>query len=484
MGKDILVLTATLGERRSLEETIRSVREIGGSNVTHIIISPEHAMQNIKDRYPDVECVAEPKDADGIYAVLNYGFRTFGKDYKYLCFLNDDDKWLPEYRTLIDAVASDDSLDLVYARASYVNEYGVKIGSQPCTSNFSKFIPLLKAGIVLMTQQATLIKSELFFRIGGFDESYRLVADTKFWAQVSLEDIKYRYINKECATYMIHSGQLSSDHDCQRNEHTRVLKEVGSGRNDILAPIMFRMANIPLYCKRLLRCKGHIRKPATGRVKQVLTTLLPWKIRRYVLNKYFLYDIAPTAHIGLSFIFPRFLRMREGASIGSLNVAINLDRMEMGKNSIISRGNWITGFPTGTDSPHFAHDTKRCSELIMGDECSITKNHHIDCTNSVIMGEFSAIGGYNTQILTHSVDMMECRQDSKPIIIGRYSLVATRSIVTGGAKLPAYSILCAGAYLGKPYEEEWKMYAGVPARPIKDIPKEAKRFHRTQGYIQ
>jgi acetyltransferase-like isoleucine patch superfamily enzyme len=79
--------------------------------------------------------------------------------------------------------------------------------------------------------------------------------------------------------------------------------------------------------------------------------------------------------------------------------------------------------------------------------------------------------------------MMECRQDSHPIIIGKYSLVATRSIITGGAQLPAFSVLCAGAYLGKHYEEEWKMYAGVPARPIKDIPREAKRFHRTQGYI-
>ncbi|MBP5478636.1 MAG: acyltransferase [Bacteroidaceae bacterium] len=215
----------------------------------------------------------------------------------------------------------------------------------------------------------------------------------------------------------------------------------------------------------------------------MITVLLPWKFRRYVLNKYFLYNIAPTARIGLSFIYPKHLTMGEGATIGHLNVAINLDCIIMGKNCIISRSNWITGYPTDTDSPHFAHDKERRSELIMGDESSITKKHHIDCTNSVFLGEFAAIGGYDTQILTHSVDMMECRQDSHPIIIGKYSLVATRSIITGGAQLPAFSVLCAGAYLGKHYEEEWKMYAGVPARPIKDIPREAKRFHRTQGYI-
>ena len=482
MGKDILVITATQGKRQTLGETIRSVREVGAGRVRHIVISPESALQDIKDRYPDTECVTEPKEATGIYSVLNNGFNTYGKDYKYLTFLNDDDTWLPEYRELIETITKDESLDLVYGKTRFVNKYGVKIGSQACSGQFDRFIPLLHSGIILLTQQAVIMKSDLFFSIGGFDESYRLVADTKMWAQISQKGIHFRYINKECATYRIQQGQLSSDHKLQKEEHARLLSEVG-GTSSILSTITFRLTNIPTYAKRLFGIKGYRRKPVTNKVAQALTVILPWKLRRYVLNKYFLYDIAPTAHIGLSFIYPKHLTMGEGATIGHLNVAINLDCIIMGRNCIISRSNWITGFPTGTDSLHFAHDKERRSELIMGDESSITKKHHIDCTNSVILGEFAAIGGYDTQILTHSVDMMECRQDSHPIIIGKYSLVATRSIITGGAQLPAYSVLCAGAYLGKHYEEEWKMYGGVPARPIKDIPKEAKRFHRTQGYI-
>lgn len=482
MEKDILVITATRGKRQTLGETIRSVREIGSDRVRHIIIAPKTVLQNIARQYPDTECVAEPDDANGIYSVLNYGFRTYGKDYRFLTFLNDDDTWLPEYRKLIDTITNDDTLALVYGNTRYVNKYGVKIGTQTCSNQFDKFVPLLHSGIILLTQQAVIMKSDLFFSIGGFDESYKLVADTKLWAQLSMKSISYKYINEECATYRIQEGQLSSDHTLQKEEHARLLKELGD-TSSIFSTLTFRIRNISTYIKRALGCKGHRRKPITSKAAQVLTVMLPWRLRRYVLNKYFLYDIAPTAHIGWSFIYPKHLTMDEGATIGHLNVAINLDCIKMGRNCIISRSNWITGFPTGTDSPHFAHDKERRSELIMGDESSITKKHHIDCTNSVILGEFAAIGGYDTQILTHSVDMMECRQDSHPIIIGKYSLVATRSIITGGAQLPAYSVLCAGAYLGKHYEEEWKMYGGVPARPIKDIPKEAKRFHRTQGFI-
>ena len=482
MEKDILVITATQGRRKTLGETIRSVREIGSDRVRHIIIAPESSLQDIASQYPEAECIAEPKDTKGIYSVLNYGFNTYGKDYRYLTFINDDDTWLPEYKQLIETITKDESLDLAYGKTRFVNKYGVKIGSQACSGQFDKFIPLLHSGIILLTQQAVIMKSELFFKAGGFDESYKLVADTKLWATLSKDNIKYRYINEECATYRIQEGQLSSDHKLQKEEHARLLNEVG-GSSSIISSIAFRLTNIPTYIKRTLGYKGYRRKPVTNKVAQAITVLLPWKIRRYILNKYFLYNIAPTAHIGLSFIYPRHLTMGEGATIGHLNVAINLDCIIMGRNCIISRSNWITGYPTGTDSLHFAHDKERRSELIMGDESSITKKHHIDCTNSVTLGEFAAIGGYDTQILTHSVDMMECRQDSHPITIGKYSLVATRSIITGGAQLPAYSVLCAGAYLGKHYEEEWKMYGGVPARPIKDIPKEAKRFHRTQGYI-
>lgn len=76
----------------------------------------------------------------------------------------------------------------------------------------------------------------------------------------------------------------------------------------------------------------------------LLVALLPWKMKRIVLVRCFHYDIHPSAHIGLSYIFPAHLVMEENVVIGSLNVAIHLGRMVMGKNSSISRSNWITGF--------------------------------------------------------------------------------------------------------------------------------------------
>lgn len=212
--------------------------------------------------------------------------------------------------------------------------------------------------------------------------------------------------------------------------------------------------------------------------------ILPWRIKRWILNRFYKYDLHPKAHIGLSYIFPKHLVMEEGAVIGHLNVAIHLDNMVLGRNSSIARSNWITGFSTGTISKHFSHQIdNRASQLIINDESAITKRHHIDCTNSIIIGKFVTIAGYDSQFLTHSIDIYEGRQNSHPITIGDYTFVSTGVRILGGAELPAHSVLAAGAVLTKSYTDEWKVYGGVPAKPIKDIPKNAKYFTRERGFV-
>jgi acetyltransferase-like isoleucine patch superfamily enzyme len=210
---------------------------------------------------------------------------------------------------------------------------------------------------------------------------------------------------------------------------------------------------------------------------------MPWYLRRRILNRYFHYDIHSDAHIGLAYVFPKYLKMEAGATIDHFTVAIHLDCIEMGEKSTIGRSNWISGFPTNTNSRHFAHDTQRKSELILGNNSAITKHHHIDCTNAIHIGDYVTIAGYQSQLLTHSIDIYEGRQDSHPITIGDYCFVSTGVKILGGAELPAYSVLAAGGVLNKAYCEEWSLYGGVPAKKIKDIPRDAKYFARREGFV-
>ncbi len=252
MNNKILVITATLGDRDTLKRTIESVASIGKDDVKHIVIAPQNKCESISNMY-NITCIPELEGKKGIYAAINHGFQNYATDYKYITFINDDDFWLPEYRVLIDTILQD-KYDLVYGKTKYFDEKGKVITEQSCSGRFKDFVPLLRAGVVMLTQQATIIKSEWYFRLNGFDESYKLVADSKFWALLSLGNIKYKYFNKCCAGYTIQEGQLSSDRITQNIENQRMLNELPQKSIFIIfvAKVMFRLYNLNLYLKRLL----------------------------------------------------------------------------------------------------------------------------------------------------------------------------------------------------------------------------------------
>lgn len=83
----------------------------------------------------------------------------------------------------------------------------------------------------------------------------------------------------------------------------------------------------------------------------------------------------------------------------------------------------------------------------MEQDSAIKKQHLVDCTDTVTIGKFTSIGGYGTQILSHSTSLQYNKQSCAPITIGHHCLVGTRSIILPGATLPDQSVLGAGAVL-------------------------------------
>ena len=179
------------------------------------------------------------------------------------------------------------------------------------------------------------------------------------------------------------------------------------------------------------------------KVLSLLVVFLPWKIRRFFLVKIWKYEIHPTARIGWAYVYPKHLKMEQGSFIGHFTVAVNLEFLFLKEKATISRSNWITGFPKSSNSKHFAHQRDRKSQLVLGRHSAITKHHHIDCTSAVEIGDFTTIAGYYTQFLSHSVNIHECIQDSKPITVGDYCFVGTNSVLLGGATLPSFCVLGA-----------------------------------------
>lgn len=211
--------------------------------------------------------------------------------------------------------------------------------------------------------------------------------------------------------------------------------------------------------------------------------VLPWFLRRRLLSWFLGYKLHPESRIGWgAWIFPKSLEMMAGARIASGAVAVNLDHIYMGECCSIGRFTWITGFPSGR-SGHFSDEKSRRPELHMKEHSAITKWHHIDCTSMIQIGRFTTIAGYYSQFLTHSINIVESKQKSAPIIIGDYCFVGTNAVFLGGSSIGDYSVVGAKALINKGFSEPYVLIGGVPGKVIKHLPTDSKYFTRNSGYI-
>ena len=214
----------------------------------------------------------------------------------------------------------------------------------------------------------------------------------------------------------------------------------------------------------------------------LLSMFLPWPVRRRLLESQFGYSLHPTSRIGFAWIYPRRLVMEENSRIGHLTLCKNIDLLHVGAHAIIGQLNWITGFPSG-HSRHFAHQPERKPELIVERHAGISSRHLIDCTARVRIGAFATVAGFRSQLITHSIDLAAGRQSSEPIEIGEYCFLGTDSVILGGSTLPHHSVLGAKSLLNKKWDVPYQLYAGVPAKPLQELPQEMEYFRRQEGFV-
>ena len=220
------------------------------------------------------------------------------------------------------------------------------------------------------------------------------------------------------------------------------------------------------------------------RYLSLFSIVLPWPLRRAILRRFLGYEIADTARIGLSWIYPRKLVMKDRARIGHLTICKDIDLLEMAESTVIGNLNWITGYPSGKDTMgHFAHQTDRRPELILARHAAVTNRHFIDCTERIHVGEFASVAGFASQLMTHSINIEKGRQESYPITIGAYCFVGTNCVLLGGSALPDYCVLGAKSLLNRSQTEKYYLYGGVPAKALKALPPTSGYFVRQSGYV-
>ena len=221
-----------------------------------------------------------------------------------------------------------------------------------------------------------------------------------------------------------------------------------------------------------------------GMALRVISLVLPWGLRRRLLNRAFGFEIDPEARIGLSWTFPGKLVMGPGSRIGHFNVMRSLEEVRMGSYALIGQMNWITDNLAGFEGPIAeGRLAERQPRLWLGDFAMVTARHYFDCHDAIEIGERSSVGGLRCQFMSHSFDLEELKQDCAPIRIGSNSFVGTGCLLLGGSGLPENSLLAAGSVLVSEQTEQFVLYAGSPASKKRKCDPGTGFFHRSDEWM-
>ncbi|GHD45392.1 hypothetical protein D9V29_13210 [Mycetocola manganoxydans] len=151
--------------------------------------------------------------------------------------------------------------------------------------------------------------------------------------------------------------------------------------------------------------------------------------------------------------------LASGSRIGKWNLIKNMRAVTVGASASVGRLNVISAHPV------YARLYPSGASLTLGANAYITSRHQMDCSGSLSLGEFSALAGHDSRVMSHSVDMAMDAQVAHPVVIGDRSFVGTRCLLLGGASLPDLSVLAAGSVLTRGRQVgESGLWAGVPAK--------------------
>jgi carbonic anhydrase/acetyltransferase-like protein (isoleucine patch superfamily) len=233
-------------------------------------------------------------------------------------------------------------------------------------------------------------------------------------------------------------------------------------------------------------------------IAALIAVVLPWRLKRGVY-RLLGHSVDPTARVGLSLILADRVELGPGASIGHLNLIL-VDRLEMGPEAsirhvnllrhcdlvrldelaVIGGLNLVNGIGRQSD---FLEGIERHPALILGPHACITYGHFFDTTDTVELKGYSAMAGWGSQVLSHSLDFTVARQICAPVTIEEYAFTGTRVVLLPGSVLPSHSMLGTNSVLSDAKEQSYRLYAGTPAKELQELQADMAWFTREVGLI-
>lgn len=246
------VITATRGESPFLDETTASVAGVvPHATVEHVVVCPA-ALTTEMARRTRARVIGEIRA--GLYAALNHGMRGAGDDWDVMTWLNDDDRFeLPGFATLLARMAAQPEIGVAYGNVAIIDRRSDRVGGLPVADQAGDLPALFAHGIMPLAQPGTVIRREIWMKLGGLNETYRLAGDLDFFVRAVRAGVRFDFARADVAAFRLHAGQLSKRRAEMDAETVRALAPCAEWSCSRAALWRFRWANLGRYMERVRR---------------------------------------------------------------------------------------------------------------------------------------------------------------------------------------------------------------------------------------
>lgn len=223
----VSVITPVFNGEKYIRRTVESVLSQDYPKIEYIVVdgASSDATLSILDGYRDeIDLIVSESDT-GMYEAINKGMRLSSG--KILCYLNADDYFFPDTVKCVVTRFLEANVEFVYGNCIFVDKYEHELCRYSGVNLPYFFIRHL--GRIPFTQQSAFWTRKLYNEVGGFDQRYKYVADTKFLYEcLRIVGTNKSHVNEFLSMFRQHEEGFSQKvYQQMAIEHNLVLSELG-----------------------------------------------------------------------------------------------------------------------------------------------------------------------------------------------------------------------------------------------------------------
>jgi glycosyltransferase involved in cell wall biosynthesis len=243
-GHSVGIVTPTLNAERYLEETLRSVWDQAGEDISidHVVVdggSTDRTVE-IASRYGSRVVTASD---GGMYEAINRGLGIVGGEI--VGYINGDDEIAPgAMQAVVRAFADHPDAGWVCGRVEYIDGTGEILGRmKPVRMSVRSYVGI---GWSCIPQQTVWFRRSFLDRVGRFDTSYKNCADYELYVR-ALRAERPLILDDVLGRFRLHGAQLSFNPEVMARESRMVQEQHGGG--DLWSYVSGRLLSLRLNAR-------------------------------------------------------------------------------------------------------------------------------------------------------------------------------------------------------------------------------------------